>query len=482
MMKPTESRHEYGHGESYGSLAAYLYPELITVLILSSVTTFVDALFVAHLRSTSLYAALGATSILMHLIIKLADGLSVGAVVLCGYYNGLKRPLDAGRAALNACFVTVLFGGCIAALLYAGAPLIYEWYGVTPKIAAYGVALLRIRSVGIFAMFIFFALIGFLRGIKNTKTPMHLFVVGAIVFTLADYALIFGTPWTPSFGFRGSAVAFSLQYVVMALGALCIVFSGSMRKTYHSDVGGYDRSIAQLIVLLSWPVMVDKAILALAKVWLAKLIAPLGKQALASFTVIKDIEMLAFVPALACAHVATFLASNYYGQRDWQGFTLTMRRIITIALVCVAIILCIVCISPEPVISLFDRKGAFTSHAASALPLVSIFVGLDVIQLLLSAILRGVGDVRTVMMVRVIGSVCCVLPLAFLCSYLPVSPFVRFILIYGSFYMGGGVMSLLYWRRLMGDSWKARLADTISHHESVVPAVRADKNIAEKLS
>jgi putative MATE family efflux protein len=481
-MKRIELRHEYGRGESYASLASYLYPELITVFILSSVTTCVDALFVGHLRSTSLYAALGATSILMHLIIKLADGLSVGAVVLCGYYNGLKRPLDAGRAALNACYVTLFFGGCIATALYWGAPCIYQWYGVTPKIAAYGIELLRIRTIGIFAMFIFFALIGFLRGIKNTKTPMHLFVMGAIVFTVADYVLIFGTPWTPSLGFRGSAIAFSLQYIVMAIGALVVVFSGSLRRTYQSDVAGYDRSIAQLIVLLSWPVMVDKAILALAKVWLAKLIAPLGKQALASFTVIKDIEMLAFVPALACAHVATFLASNYYGQRDWQGFTTTMRRIIIIALVCVAIILCVVCISPEPVIALFDRKGAFTRHAASALPVISIFVGLDVVQLLLSAILRGVGDVRTVMMVRVIGSVCCVLPLALLCSYLPFTPFIRFILIYGSFYMGGGVMSFLYWRRLMGESWKARLADTISHHEVVVPAVHSDGSDIQKLS
>lgn len=481
-MIQTETRPDLGVGESYSALARYLYPELVTVLILSSVTTFIDAFFVAHLRSTSLYAALGATSTLMHLITKLADGLSVGAVVLCGYYNGLKRPIDAGRAALNACMVTVAVGGCIALGLYAGAPAIYHWYGVSPKVAAYGVALLRIRSIGIFCMFIFFALIGFMRGVKNTKTPMHLFVMGGIIFICVDYMLIFGTPWTASYGFRGSAIAFSAQYFAMMVGALVAAFSGTARATYHCDAGGYDRSMAQLIVLLSWPVMVDKAILALAKVWLAKLIAPLGKQALASFTVIKDIEQLAFVPALACAHVATLLASNYYGQRDWEGFSLTMRRIMIIGGVLVSMILFIVCISPESVIALFDRKKAFTHHAAAALPFISLFVGLDVIQLLMSAILRGVGDVKTVMMVRVVGSVCCVLPLAWICAHLPFSPFVRFILIYGSFYVGGGLMSFLYWRRLIGESWKARLADTISHHEAIVPAVRADDAGAQKLS
>ncbi len=85
--------------------------------------------------------------------------------------------------------------------------------------------------------------------------------------------------------------------------------------------------------------MIDKATLALAKMWLSVRIAPMGKIALASFTAIKDMEQLAFVPAIACAQVITFLVSNDFGKKKLGWIYSNITKIVLIAATMVAAIL-----------------------------------------------------------------------------------------------------------------------------------------------
>ncbi len=62
-------------------------------------------------------------------------------------------------------------------MLYFGAHTIYNFYEAPPQMISLGVPYLRIRAIGVFFAFIYFALIGFLRGIKNPKLPMLFFIL-----------------------------------------------------------------------------------------------------------------------------------------------------------------------------------------------------------------------------------------------------------------------------------------------------------------
>src|SRR5690606_6301371 len=82
------------HGESYSRIMRYFIPEFITAMVLYSIMYFYDAWLIAHLKSTSIYATVGVTNTLMHLITKMAEGFSVATIIVAGQYNGrgeLKR-------------------------------------------------------------------------------------------------------------------------------------------------------------------------------------------------------------------------------------------------------------------------------------------------------------------------------------------------------------------------------------------------------
>ncbi len=447
------------HGESITTIMRYFVPELITALVLYSLMYFYDSWLVAHLKSTSMYATAGVTNTLLHFLTKMAEGFSVATIILTGQYNGRGENKRVGRALVDAFWVTTLAGTFVACLLFFGASWIYTLYGVPDKMIALGTPYLRTRAIAILCMYVYFSLIGFLRGIKNTRAPMMIFILGAIVFVFFDYVLIFGELGFPALELQGSAVASVIQFGVMLIAAFIFIFTNKEYRQYglhlFSDVANWSR--IKDLLRLTWPVTLDKATFALGYIWLGAMISPMGKYVIASYTAIKDLERLAIMPAAAFAQVVTFLVSNSYSVGDWQGIKSNLKKIVFLASLFVFAILFVFSMWPNYFISLFDHKGKFTEFAASILPLVSVLVFFDLLQLILAGALRGAANVKIVMYTRVGVMFLFFIPVTLFISWLNLENVnISFLLIYGSFYVGNGVTSLVYMWRFRGQRWMTK--------------------------
>ncbi|HVW99567.1 MAG TPA: MATE family efflux transporter [Candidatus Babeliaceae bacterium] len=446
-------------GERWGDILGYVWPEMLTAFITYALLNLVDAWLIADLKHTDSYVTLGVTNTLVHLIIKFAESLSIGVVVIAGQYNGAHEYPQAGRSAQAALWLTIAIAGILSLILIVFAPVLYSLYGITGGQGIIGAQFLRIRALGLACLFVYFTLVGFLRSSKNTKVPMALFVLGALVFICFDYALVKGVWGFFPLGLMGSAIASLLQYGTMLLGIILYLLFSKRYKPYKLDFKPlFSWQLSKELVWVSWPVMLDKMALAFAKMWIALQLAPLGTVALASFSAIKDLEQLAFVPAIATAQVITFLVSNDYAQNNWLRIEANLKRCVMLATLMVGILLGVLFWNPKPFLGLFDKTGSFTAFAARALPTLSILVIFDVLQLLLSAALRGAADVRTVMVVRLLTVIGFVVPFSYCVAHSGLeSVMLKFIGIYGSFYIGDALMSIAYIGRLRGSRWKRQL-------------------------
>ena len=452
------------NGEGYYKIFQYFVPECITAIILYSIPILIDANWVAHLKSTSAYATLGITNTLLHSIIKIAEGVSIGTLVMTGQFNGIGKYKQAGIALVNSFWATIFAGAVVSGILYFGAYHIYILYRLPESMIVLGVPFLRVRALGVFFTFVYFALIGFLRGIKNNQTPMHIFMLGCFVFLFFDYALIFGKWGFPEMGLMGSAVSSVIEYAIMSVLALGYVLFSSSIKNYNisffSSFVSF-QAIKQLF-FLSLPVMIDKAALACSYVWLGYCLAPMGTCVLASFSVIKDIERFALLPAIAFAQVITFLVSNDYGKKDWNGIKSTTKKIIFMASIAVFCILFLCSLSPKSIIQFFDFKGEFTDFAGKAFPVISILAFFDVLQLILAGALRGAADVRVVMWTRLALCAGFFAPLAFGFSRMNTeNQVMKFVLVYSSLYVCNALMSIVYIWRLRRESWKEKTLEGV---------------------
>ena len=439
-------------GESYGRIIRYFLPELITTLLIYSFLTLYDQFLIAGLKATVMYTTAGVTVKLIMFLTKIAEGIGVGTVVLVGHHNGRNEHHDVGKAAISAFWSMALFGAIICCLLYIGAPLIYWMYNVPENMIHICVPFLRVKALGIFFMFLAFGFINFMRGIKNTHLPMALYVLGGLAFVFFDFALIHGHCGFAAYALQGSALASLIQYIVMCVGALIYLFmSKDIHKYGMHAIKSFNIKFAWEIMRLSFPIMLDKATIAGAKIFLTGMICPLGQAALGSYIFMTEFEQFALVPVLASASVITFLASNDAGAGNWQGVRNNMKKILILStIIFLVALLAILFLNIHTVISWFDRENAFTSFSLLALPIISILSLFDVLQAILSATLRGTGDVKAVMVIRWIGLLAFYVPVSLLIMYvLPIdNVFIKFILLYGTFYVTNGLTSLLYIGRL----------------------------------
>lgn len=445
-------------GERYITIFNYLWPELITAFIVSSLLGLVNSIFIGHLHSTELFVAQGIATNFLNFIQKIAEGLSIGAIILCGQYNGAQKTKSVGQAATNALWTALLVGGGISLAILWGARPIYNFYGVSQAIIDQGAPLLQLRTLATFLSFIYFSLIGLFRAIKNTRIPMVCFAIGSIFFIIADYAFIFGRLGAPKLGLLGAAIAAILQYSSMIAVALFFLVKKNFFQKYNfSLMPKINRQEITKIIHLSWPIMIDKATMAFTKIWMLRLFAQLGTPFAASYSAIQEMEMLAFIPAIAGAQVITFLVSNDYGAQQWSSIKVNIKKTMFMAAVMVSGILLFFSLQPELFFRLFDRTGSFIFIAAAAFPMVSVFVIFDVFQLILAGALRGAANVKTVMATRLIVCTLFLFPASYICASLPLyNPLLKFIALYGTAYLSYGITGLLYIFWFRSERWKPR--------------------------
>lgn len=443
-------------GEQYSTLLRFFLLEFTTSFLLY-MPFFLDSAFVGSLSSVDTYATLGVTNSFLHLIIKVGEAFSVGTVVLSGQFNGQSSFKDAGRTLRDAFWLTTILGLLFGGALFFGAHMIYEWYGVSEEIITLGVPFLRLRAIGVLCMFVYLALVGFLRGIKNSRAPMKIFVFGSILFVIFDYVLIFGKFGFPALGLQGSALATVIQYSSMMVISLAYVLFNKKNRVYGIDLfsGLTDISYIKHLIALSWPVVLDKGIMAGAYIWLGRMVATMGTSGIAASCVVKDMERFAFLPAIAFAQIITFLVSNDVGSKNWDGVKANIKKIMILALGMVSTLLGLFIYYRAYIINIFDKKGDFSGIAMQAFPILSIFIIFDLIQLILSGALRGAGNVRIVMIVRFVTCFFYFVPVSyFLSQWKFENEALKLILLYGSFYLGNALMSIWYIRRFRSEHWK----------------------------
>ncbi len=446
-------------GISYVRILRYFYPEFITSLIIYFLPQFIDYYFICNLKSTDLYAISGIVENLLGVFTKCAEGLLIGTVIISGYFNGLKEHKKSGQAFVDAFWTTVCLSFFVSVALYFGVVSFYKFNNFSPEMIALGVPYLQIKAFGVFFLFFYFSLVGFFRSVKNTFTPMVVFGIGNIIFVLCDYLFIFGKFGFPKLGLLGSAVAYLIQYFSMSCLMFCYIMCAKEYKIYEISLFSkrldYERIVRFLVI--SFPVVVDKVSIAFAYVWLGSCISRLGSTAGASFAMIKLMERIAFVPAIAFSQIITFLVSNDLGNDKWNDIHANIKKVVLLSSIMVGTILLIGSLFPYIIVRFYGCTQEICYLVAAVFPSLSILVMFDLLQLILSGALRGAGDVQTVMITRLIVIICYFIPMSYGIAMLPLQTVASKMLVtYAVFLIGNGLMTIVYLIRLNQNHWKKK--------------------------
>jgi len=442
---------KHQNDESFTRLASYGLHELVILLVTIALPPLFDAYLVAGLHSTISYGALGMATNFLHTLVKLSEAIPIAAIAIIGKHNGSQNHLAAGKHFVDTLWAAVFLGLVQFVAIWFGAAAIYSWLGVPPAMALIGAPFLRLRSLSLFFTFILLTVLGFIRALKDTYTPMLITLFGAVIYMGSSAILVSGYGGAARCGIYGPAYASLIQCGVMLIAALWYIVRTPAHRPYLTGLIWHKPQLSALVAIMrsSLPAIIDKGALAFAYVWLSKMLATLGPVSIASFDIIKNLERSAIMPAAAFAQVATMLVSNHLGaQKEERARRTTMRLLLLTSIAVCAALGALIIYAPFLVKWISPSKEV-TIFAVPLLRCLSCLVVFDFVQLVLAGALRGAGHATTVMWIRFVACILFFLPISYMLARSSFeSTRLQFCLIYGAFYCSTAVMGVAFWRYL----------------------------------
>lgn len=285
---------------------------MILELVMESTFAVADIYFVGKLGASAI-AAVGLTETYMFLLYSIAMGLAMGVTAIIARRIGEKNPKDAEATAKQAILLTVLlslpfafagifFARDLLALMGADAWSLEHGYKYTQWMLGGNVVIMLL-----------FVINAIYRGAGDASIAMVVLWVANIINIVLDPILIFGWGPIPAMGIEGAAIATNIgrgtgvviQLWVLAKGGKHIrakithmsFEAGIMLNIIKTSLGG----VGQMIIsMTSW-------------IFLMRILADIGSEAVAGATIAIRIMMFTIMPAWGMSNAAATLVGQNLG-------------------------------------------------------------------------------------------------------------------------------------------------------------------------
>ena len=408
------------------------------------ILSFADTMMVGRCGTAELGAASFVNN-MFNLVIVFSTGFSYGLTPFVGNHYGRGENASVGRILKNALAVNAVVAAGLMALmfiLYLNIHRLGQPAELLPLMRPYYIVLL----ISLLFVLLFNAFKQFADGITDTVTPMAILLGGNVVNIFLNWILIYGNCGMPRMGLLGAGVATLTARVLMLL---CFVVVFFVAKRYRPYVQGFkeaavNRKDFAALNKMGMPVGLQMGMETASFSLSTIMVGWLGTVALAAHQVMLTVGQLGFMMYYGMAAAVAVRASNFHGQGDMLRVKENVSAGFKIILVMAAAV-------SIPLLIVRNSLGYFFTDSAEVAAMVAqlvipfvIYQFGDGLQCNYSNALRGISDVKMVMVYAFIAYFLISLPSAYLFGFVFDWGLTG---IWMSFPLGLTSAGLLFWRR-----------------------------------
>lgn len=378
---------------------------------------FADTLMIGH-HSTLELAAASFVNSMVNLAIIFSTGFAYGLTPLVGSLFGQGKKEEAGQMLKNSLVANLLvaFILCIIlGILYLNLGNLGQPEELLPYMRPYFLILLCAMPF----VLLFNGFRQFTDGITDTKVSMFMLLGGNIVHILSNYLLIYGKCGLPELGLTGAGVSTLLVRILMVT-AYIVLFTKSKRYAIYRKgfkIGKINRKDFLHLNKLGLPVACQMGMETASFGLSVIMVGWLGSTALAAHQVMLSISQLCFMMLYGMGSATAVRISYFYGQNDINKVRSTANtgfHIILLMIVCTIV----------PIFLLRNVLGGwFTDDAQVSLIVAQLVLMLtlyqfgDGLQITFANALRGITDVKLIMLFSFIAYFIISLPAGYLFGF-----------------------------------------------------------------
>ncbi|MCM0273826.1 MATE family efflux transporter [Bacteroides fragilis] len=385
---------------------------------------FADTLMIGH-HSTNELGAASFVNNMFTLAIIFSTGFSYGLTPIVGGFYGVRKFAAAGQALRCSLLANLLVGILltgIMAILYLNVERLGQPEELLSLIKPYYLILLA----SLIFVLLFNGFKQFTDGITDTKTAMWILLGGNVLNIVGNYILINGKLGFPELGLLGAGISTLFSRIVMVL-VFILVFLGS-RRFLRYKLGfirlGWSRALFRQLNALGWPVAFQMGMETASFSLSTVMVGWLGTIALASHQVMLTISQFTFMMFYGMGAAVAVRVSNFKGQNDIVNVRRTAYAGAHIILAMGIVLLSIVFFFRYQVGGWFtDNTEVSAMVVVLMVPFLAYQFG-DGMQINFANALRGISDVKPMMLIAFI---------AYFIISLPAGYFFGFVMGWGLF-------------------------------------------------
>lgn len=377
------------------------------------ILSFADTIMIGHHSVSELAAAAFVGQIFM-LGILIALGFSYGITPLVGNSYGRTDFAEIGSTLRNA----LLSNTGVAALLMLVYGVLYFFLDkmgqpeeLIPYMRPYYIVnLISIPFVCWFNVFKQTA-----DGTTDTKTSMWVLLSGNVLNIFGNWLLIYGVWGMPELGLLGAGLATLISRIYMCIAIMVVFFF--TRRYHHIIEAFYNSKITMALQLrinkIGWPLAMQMGMESGAWSLASIIVGWIGATELAGHQIMLSVSMLFFQVYYAIAAAVSIRISMFHGTRQfekiaptaWAGFHLSMFTAFVVAIP--------VFIFRNEIGWLFSDSANVSAVVATVIIPLIIYQVPDGLQCVFSNSLRGLSNVKPLVLVAFLSYFVTSLPLAY---------------------------------------------------------------------
>lgn len=404
------------HPYHYRSLLSLGLPIMVGQLGMI-ILGFADTMMVGHHSTTELGAASFVNNII-NLVIITATGFSYGLTPIVGGFFGREELPQAGKALRCALLANLMAGTVMMAaltILYFNVGNIGQPEELLPYIRPYFLVLLASLP---FVM-LFNAFKQFTDSITETRTSMWILLSGNFLNIIGNYVLIYGKAGMPEMGVVGAGVSTLLSRIVMVALFLVVFLSRKKMRPYRDGFLrlGWSRPMLRRLVSLGTPIALQMGMETASFSLSIIMVGWLGTIALASHQVMITISQFTFMVYYGLGAAVAVRTSYFNGQNDREKVRHTVVAGLQLMVTLELLLSGIIFLLRNHIGGWFTDSAEVSSTVVTLLLPFFIYQFGDGLQITYANALRGIADVKPLVVIAFIAFFVISLPVGYFCGF-----------------------------------------------------------------
>ena len=377
----------------------------------------IDNAMVGQLGTLPL-AAVSFSGTIFNMLFMLAMGMTFGLTPLVGEMYATSNHRVSASYLQNSILLYGGMGVVVFALMMGMIPVM-PYLGQPAEVVAMAIPYYKYIAWSVLPFMIFAAFKQFLEGVGNTKVAMAIVITSNVINVIFNWLFIYGKWGFPEMGAAGAGLATLISRI---LTPILIITYFWRRDSFHRyftlfSMKNFSWTRVKSLVRVGWPISLQMFMEISAFALTGIMMGWIGTVEIAANQIASIISNLAFMILIAISSSVTICVSHAYGRRNFGEIKLYARAGYRLGLMWNGIIAVIFLLTRNYLPLIFNTDPEVVRLASVLLLFVALFQIPDGLQSISIGILRGIQDVKIIILIAFVSYIVISLPVGYLCAF-----------------------------------------------------------------